>query len=82
MGFRLGNFVHTENGRAIMSILLGFGLATLFREVCKGRNCITFHSAPIEETKDKIFKFEDKCYAYQLQSTSCSKQTGKKTVMF
>ena len=31
----LGKFVHTETGKYLMSILLGFGLASLFRTVCK-----------------------------------------------
>ena len=75
------NFVHTENGRAIMSILLGFGLATFFRAVCKGHNCYTFHSAPTENVHEKIFKFNDKCYTYQLRSSSCS-ASGKKVVTF
>ena len=80
MGFRLGNFVHTENGRAIMSILLGFGLATLFRSVCKGHHCYMFHSAPTNEIQDKIFKFEDKCYKYHLRNASCATKSGQKMV--
>ena len=79
MGFHFGNFVHTENGRAIMSILLGFGLATLFRSVCKGRNCYSFHSVSKDEIDDKIFKFNEKCYKYHLRNSSCLTK-GKKIV--
>ena len=35
MSLHLGKFVHSERGKIIMSILLGFGLASLFRKVCK-----------------------------------------------
>ena len=80
MGFHFGNFVHTPNGRAIMSILLGFGLATLFRSVCKGRHCLVFHSAPNEDIKDKIYQFDDKCYSYKLKNVSCD-QPNKKVVL-
>ena len=31
----LGKFFHTKTGKYIMSLLLGFGLATLFRKTCK-----------------------------------------------
>jgi hypothetical protein len=71
MGFHLGKFVHTENGKFLMSVLLGFGLATLFREVCKGRNCITFHSVALEETKGKIYKYDNKCYKYEIKNAKC-----------
>ena len=50
-----GKFLHTQNGRIIMSILLGFGLASLFRSICKGRNCIDFSGPPSDfMDKDKI----------------------------
>jgi len=71
MGFHLAKFVHTENGKTLMSILLGFGLATLFREVCKKRNCIEFHSIPLEQTKDKIYKYDSKCYKYDMGNATC-----------
>ena len=44
MGIYLGKFVHTQTGKIIMSILLGFGLASLFRRVCKNKDCIIFHA--------------------------------------
>jgi hypothetical protein len=80
MGFHLGKFVHTENGKILMSILLGFGLATLFREVCKGRNCIIFHSVSLEETKGKIYKYDNKCYKYEIKNEKCD--PTKKIVSF
>jgi len=65
-------------GRILMSIVLGLGLATLFRQVCKGKNCVVFHSPKISKVKDKIFKHEDKCYTYSLETSSCNKSDVKK----
>ena len=56
MGINLGKFVHTETGKIMMSILLGFGLASLFRKVCKDKNCLTFQAPPLDDFKDKIYK--------------------------
>ena len=53
----LSKFVHTNTGRLIMSVLLGFGLATLFRKVCSGKNCIIYQAPPLSDIKDKIFKW-------------------------
>jgi len=72
MAINLGKFVHTETGKIIMSILLGFGLASLFRTVCKNNNCLIFHAPPLEEIKDKIYKTKNKCIKYNPISTKCN----------
>jgi hypothetical protein len=80
MNLHLGRFLHSENGKTIMSILLGFGLASLFRAVCKDKDCLIFHAPPLEEIKDKIYKYDNKCYKYTTKSTTCDK--NKKIVGF
>lgn len=56
-----------------MSILLGFGLASMMRKVCKQGDCYRFdapdHSAKI---KDKTFKYNGECYQYSLEAVSAS----------
>jgi len=61
-----------------MSALLGFGLATLFRTVCKGKNCIIFKAPPMDEIEDKIYKHQDKCYKFNPVTTKCD--ANKKNV--
>ena len=69
----LGKFFKTETGKHIMSALLGFGLATFFRVVCKDRNCIIFKAPNLEDTKDKIFQQGDKCYTFNVKNVTCNK---------
>ena len=76
----LGKFVHTKTGKLVMSILLGFGLASLFRTVCKKKNCLIFHAPPLEQIKDKIYKNNGKCVKYNPVSAKCS--SGIKTINF
>ena len=80
MGFYLGKFVHTESGKYIMSVLLGFGLASLFRTVCKGNNCLVFYAPPLEKMKDKIYKNGEKCVKYNPIATKCT--SNVKTIHF
>jgi hypothetical protein len=80
MSIHLGKFVHTQTGKTIMSILLGLGLATLFRNVCKGKNCFSFYAPPLEKIQDKIYKNNNKCTKYVPVATKCSLNT--KTVTF
>ena len=69
----LGKFVHSATGKLIMSILLGFGLATLFRTVCKGKDCVIFHAPPLEEIEGKTYKIGNKCYQYIPTPSKCDK---------
>jgi hypothetical protein len=74
----LSKFVHSKNGRYIMSALLGFGLATLFRAVCKDKNCMIYHAPPLDEIENKIYKQDDKCFTYKSQATKCN--SNRRTV--
>lgn len=80
MIFTLSNLLESKNGKIIISILLGFGLATLFRAACKGRNCYIQHAPPLEEIEGKVYKHGDKCYQYKLSPTKCDK--SKQIVRF
>lgn len=74
----LSKFVHTESGKYLMSIILGFGLATLFRTVCKGKNCLIVKAPPLDEIQDKIYKHQGKCYKFTPVTTKC--EANKKNV--
>lgn len=65
------NVLKTDFGSIIISILLGLGLASLFRKTCSENNCIVIKGPPIEKIKNKTFKFDDKCYKYEPEITSC-----------
>jgi len=77
----LGKFVHTERGKFIMSILLGFGLASLFRIVCKNKDCLLFYAPPLEDFNNKIYRNNNgKCVKYNYIATKCDNK--KKTISF
>jgi hypothetical protein len=67
----LDKFVNSKTGKIIMSILLGLGLATLFRSACKGNHCKVIKAPPLEELDDKIYKFDDKCYQLKKNNVKC-----------
>ena len=74
----LKKIINSRQGKIIISIILGLGLATMFKRVCKGRNCVVFEKASDEEIDDKVFKYGEKCYKFKLENTLCDKK--KKTV--
>ena len=72
--------IHSGFCKIIIPVLLGLGLATMFRRVCKDKNCIVFKAPGIKDIEEKTFSHNGKCYQYKHKSESCSK--SKKTVPF
>lgn len=73
-------FFHTETGKIIISVLLGLGLATLFRKGCTGKNCIEFKAPTLENIKKKIYKYGSDCFKYETETTVCD--DSKKSINF
>ena len=63
--------LNTELGRIFISILLGIGLASLFRKACNDKNCIVFNGPIISEFDEKIYKYGEKCYKYSVSPSEC-----------
>ena len=65
--------LNTDFGRIIISILLGLGLATLFKKVCTDKNCIIFNGPVISEVEGKTYKHDTSCYKYKMTPATCDK---------
>lgn len=74
----LDKFVHSNTGKIVMSVLLGIGLATFFRAVCKGKRCRIMSAPPIKELDGQTYKFDDKCYKMEKNAINCT--NNKRTV--
>jgi len=61
----------TPLGQIMISIILGLGLATLFRKACNDKNCIVFNGPVIKDIEGKIYKHGEKCYKYSSVSDKC-----------
>ena len=59
-----------EYGKIIFSIILGFGIAALFRKACKNRDCIIIKS-PNHNINNNIYRHENQCYKYKSYTVSC-----------
>ena len=68
---KVKQIINSNEGKYIISIILGLGLATMFREVCKDKTCIQFRAIGENEIKDKIYKHDNKCYKYKTESDKC-----------
>jgi len=73
----LEKFVRSPTGKILMSILLGLGLATLFRQVCTGKDCLVYMSPPFEEFEEHVYKINNKCYKFDKNNVSCRSSRQK-----
>ena len=58
--------------KSIISIILGFGLATLFRRTCLNKNCIVINGPSVYEIENKIHKMNGKCFKYKSKKVNCN----------
>ena len=63
--------LNSSLGRIIISVLLGLGLATLFRKVCTDGSCLQFNGPVINEVDGKTYQFGEFCYKYELHPHTC-----------
>lgn len=68
----LEKFVQSPTGKYIASILLGLGLASLFRRVCKGSECVVQKAPPLQEIDGQTYKFDKKCYKFEQTHVQCN----------
>ena len=61
----------TYEGRILISILWGLGLASIFKKVCSGKNCVIYKAPNPEDIQDKIYGHNDKCYKYDIHNMNC-----------
>ena len=68
----------TPMGQIFLSIVMGLGLASLFRKVCTDKNCIVFQGPIIADFEANTYKQGDTCYQYSTTVEKCD--SSKKIV--
>ena len=61
-----------KNSKVIISVILGLGIATLFRKACEGRNCIIIKGPARDVVENNTYRYKGKCYKYTSENTSCN----------
>lgn len=77
---KLQRIMHTKYGQLLISIILGLGLASLFRKACDELNCFNFVAPKTSEIEKTAYKHNDTCYKFKAMTKTCNKK--KKSVSF
>jgi hypothetical protein len=72
------NLIHTRKGKIFISILIGLGLASLFRKSCENRECIAFHAPKTKDVEKNIYRHDNRCYKFTATSVSCNNDNTKR----
>lgn len=66
---------------ALISAILGFGVAALFRPLCKGPECLLVRGPPVNEIRGSVYQFGDKCVEFVPKAVACPPAGSKRTVV-
>ena len=67
-------FLDSEMGAIALSVVVGLGLATLFRKACSGYGCHIIRGPPLRDLKKYVYKQDGRCYKYNPVAADCKKQ--------
>ncbi len=65
------DFLNNRTGQIIISLILGFGLAALFRQACKGDDCFVVTAPNKSDIKKFYYKIDEDCFKYTPVATQC-----------
>ncbi len=66
-------------GSIMISVILGLGLAAVFRRVCTGDGCIVVKAPNAKELTEHVYRIDASCYKYTPNVVPCA-MGGNKAV--
>ena len=70
--FNILKFFKSKIGMKLLSILLGLGLASIFKMSCDNRSCLVFKAAYLHD--NNVIKHGEKCYKATEKIETCNKK--------
>lgn len=67
----INNLLKNEMGTILVSIILGLGLASMFRKVCKNGRCVIIKGPKLSDINKTTYQIDEDCYNYKPISTNC-----------
>lgn len=74
------NAMKSKFGKNLISIIIGIGIASLFRKSCEGKDCFIFKGPEFDKINDTIYGYNNKCYKFVQKNVTCNK--NKKQIEF
>ena len=69
---QIRKFAQDDVGSIVISVLLGLGLAAMFRTACRGDGCVIIKSPNLQDVQSRTFRVSrDECYQYTPEVVPC-----------
>ena len=68
----IGVLMRSRTGSVLISIIMGLGLASLFRRVCKDNQCRVITGPKLSDIRKHTYRIDDRCYSYKPVATRCT----------
>ena len=65
----------------IISVLIGFGIAALFRPLCKGSECLIIRGPPVGDIRGSVYQYGSKCVEFNAKPVQCPVGDSKKEIV-
>ena len=74
---QLKDITGSDVGAILISILLGLGLAALFRKACSDGRCVVVQGPDPREVSKNVYKVAEDCYTYTPYVAPCTDDAVK-----
>jgi hypothetical protein len=68
--------LQSQAGSILISVLLGLGLAAMFRRACSGDGCLVIKAPNLSEVQKHLYKVESDCYKYTPEVIPCPRKSA------
>lgn len=79
--FDLEGILKIPHMPTLLSLILGFGIAAMFRPVCKGSECTIVRGPPLGEIRGSVYQFGSKCVEFKPKPIECPKKADAVPVL-
>jgi hypothetical protein len=77
----LESFLKVPGMAALISFVIGFGVAAIFRPLCKGPDCLVIRGPPVSDIRGAVYQFGSKCVEFIPKPVECPSKESKKAVV-
>ena len=75
----LDSFLRVPHMATLISFVIGFGIAAIFRPLCKGPDCLVIRGPPVKDIHGSVYMFGTKCVEFVPKAVACPEK-GKPVV--
>ena len=76
----LEKWLEHDSIAVLLSCIVGFGIAALFRPMCKGGDCVVLRGPPVNEMRDVVYQIGGKCHEFKPKAVACPTDPKVETV--